>query len=45
MKVAVTGKLFNSQDLFQIYDVLEKIYVELYNTFQFTEFHMGADEV
>jgi len=29
----------------EIYDVLEKIYRELYNTFQFTEFHMGADEV
>ena len=29
----------------QIYDVLEKIYQEMYNTFQFKEFHMGADEV
>ena len=29
----------------QIYEILEKIYQELYNTFQFKEFHMGADEV
>ena len=29
----------------QVYEKLEKIYQELYNTFQFKEFHMGADEV
>jgi len=29
----------------KVYDILEKIYQELYNTFPFKEFHMGADEV
>jgi hexosaminidase len=29
----------------KVYDILEKIYGELYDLFQFDTFHMGADEV